>query len=90
MILPPRSSVLSWGRTPRTQAHRLAPHFRDETAAALEAARAAGLSALAIGLGRSYGDSGLNADQAVVDMRGVDRLIALDPEAGVLRAEAGA
>jgi len=90
MILPPRSSVLSWGRTPRTQAHRLAPHFRDETAGALEAARAAGLSALAIGLGRSYGDSGLNADQAVIDMRGVDRLIALDPEAGVLRAEAGA
>ena len=90
MKLPPDSSALSWGRTPRTRAKRLAPHFRDETADALVAARRAGLSALAIGLGRSYGDSGLNADEVLIDMRGIDRLIAFDPETGIVRAEAGA
>jgi L-gulonolactone oxidase len=90
MRLPPPTPALSWGRTPRTCAHRLAPQFRDETAAVLAAARGAGLSALGIGLGRSYGDSGLNSDQVLIEMRGIDRLVSFDPQSGIVRAEAGA
>lgn len=55
----------------------------------LEESRAAGLSALAVGLGRSYGDSGLNLGQAAIDMSGLDRVLAFDPDTGVLRAQAG-
>jgi L-gulonolactone oxidase len=47
------------------------------------------MSVLAVGLGRSYGDSGLNLDQAVIDMSHLDRVLAFDPATGVLRGEAG-
>ena len=49
----------------------------------------AGRKLLAIGLRRSYGDSGLNPDGAVIDMAGLDRAIAFDPQTRLLRAEAG-
>lgn len=39
--------------------------------------------------GRSYGDSCLNAGGTLIDVRGLDRLIAFGPESGVLRCEAG-
>jgi L-gulonolactone oxidase len=42
-----------------------------------------------VGLGRSYGDSGLNLHHAVVSMRQLDRVLAFDRDTGVLRAEAG-
>src|SRR5277367_4987211 len=45
---------------------------------------------LAIGLRRSYGDSCLNSDGAMIDMSGLDRFIAFDEASGLLRAEAGA
>jgi len=44
---------------------------------------------LAVGNMRSYGDSCLNAQGSVVDMRSMARLISLDPGTGVLEAEAG-
>ncbi|MDZ4761009.1 MAG: FAD-binding oxidoreductase [Alphaproteobacteria bacterium] len=44
---------------------------------------------LAIGLRRSYGDSGLNPGGRVIDMTGLDRLIAFDRSTGVMRGEAG-
>ncbi len=46
---------------------------------------------LSRGLGRSYGDSSLpaNADDKVVATRLADRILAFDPETGVLRVEAG-
>lgn len=44
---------------------------------------------LGSGLRRSYGDSGLNADGALVDVSHLDRLIAFDAGTGVLAAEAG-
>lgn len=48
-----------------------------------------GRSVLAVGLRRSYGDSGLNPDGAILDMTGLDRAIAFDPRTRLLRAEAG-
>lgn len=90
MRLPEPSPATSWGRVTRAVSRRVTPHFRDEIAPAMAAARAAGLDVLGVGLSRSYGDSGLNSDRAVLDARHLDRLIAFDPMAGVLRAEAGA
>lgn len=65
------------------------PWFRDQLLAAIETAAASGKTVLPFGLGRSYGDSNLNPDGALIDMTSIDRLIAFDPELGTLRAEAG-
>jgi FAD/FMN-containing dehydrogenase len=44
---------------------------------------------LAFGNGRSYGDSCLVDGGALIDMRGRDRVLTFDPEAGTIKAEAG-
>ena len=44
---------------------------------------------LPFGNGRSYGDSCLNDGALLLDVRGLDRLISLDVEHGVIRCEAG-
>jgi FAD/FMN-containing dehydrogenase len=44
---------------------------------------------LAYACGRSYGDSCLNDGGLVLDVRGLDRLIAFDEDRGLLRCEAG-
>ena len=40
-------------------------------------------------MGRSYGDSCLNAMGTVIDARGLDRFISFDRDRGILRCEAG-
>jgi FAD/FMN-containing dehydrogenase len=46
-------------------------------------------SALPVGLGRSYGDVGLLKDGTLLQTTGMDRLLAFDPETGILTAESG-
>jgi decaprenylphospho-beta-D-ribofuranose 2-oxidase len=41
------------------------------------------------GLGRAYGDAAQNAGGRVIDMRGIRRVLAFDPDAGTVTAEAG-
>ena len=76
---------LSWGRTPRARQWVLpwsgGPRLADEVPAPM--------TVLARGLGRSYGDSGLNPDHAVVLTAALDHFLHWDPSTGVLRAEAG-
>ncbi len=48
-----------------------------------------GRSVLGYGMGRSYGDSCLNCDNALIPMAGFDNFISFDPQSGILRAEAG-
>ncbi len=80
----------SWGRVIRRE-HLLArPRYRDELAPLIAEAKACGDTVLGAGLGRSYGDSGLNPDGRLICARAVDRFMALDLGQGVLRAEAGA
>lgn len=75
----------SWGRWP---AHRAAREITIvDRSRALPAAGSRGM--LAHGLGRSYGDVGLNEDGTLLMTRGLDRFIAFDRRLGVLRAEAG-
>jgi FAD/FMN-containing dehydrogenase len=52
---------------------------------------ASGDVCLSRGLGRSYGDASLPADAThpVLGTRLADRILAFDPESGILRAEAG-
>lgn len=76
------TELSGWGRFPRRPADLIAP--RDEAAIA---AALPGGPVIARGLGRSYGDAALGA--RVLAMRGLDRMIAFDPDTGRLTAEAG-
>lgn len=79
--------MTSWGRVRRLRASLATPAFLDQIPRVLNAEP--GRKLLGVGLGRSYGDSGLNEGGAVVDMTALDRVIAFDPQSGVIRAEAG-
>ena len=56
----------------------------------LEDGKAENDSLLAYGNGRSYGDTCQNSAGALIDMRRMNGILDLDPETGVLEAEAGA
>lgn len=75
----------SWGGLARPAAAIAEPAFLD---AARHAVAAPGPT-LAIGLGRSYGDSGLLTNGRVVRMTGLDRVRSFDAETGLFCAEAG-
>jgi len=85
----PSDDLLSWGRVLRARHAIARPQWRDELPALVAEGTEAGRKLLAIGLRRSYGDSGLNPDGAVIDMVGLDRAIGFDPRTRLLRAEAG-
>ena len=74
---------LSWGRFPRERAARV--HSLHWPAEPLPR----DASILARGCGSSYGDSCLNAGGTLVDTTRLDRLVAFDRGAGVVRCEAG-
>jgi FAD/FMN-containing dehydrogenase len=78
---------LSWGRAHRFDHEVWQPRspagFRACLATADDRPR------LAYGLGRSYGDSCLNAGGVLVDMAALDHFQDFDPATGVLRVEAG-
>lgn len=79
---PYRTTFSGWGRYPVVEGLEIKT---EDLAAATEHA------SLCRGLGRSYGDSSLPADDrhAVVDTTPADRILAFDTESGILRAEAG-
>lgn len=84
-----RSDILPWGRIPRLQMRVAQPSFRDELAGLVEIGSHGPHGVLATGLRRSYGDSCLNGDGAVIDMLGLDRFISFNRTTGRLVAEAG-
>ncbi len=77
-----RVKVSGWGRVPVREAEEV---LDEDLRAAVEGA------SLTRGLGRSYGDASLPRREGarVAASRRADRLLAFDPESGVLRAEAG-
>ena len=75
--------IAGWGNFPQLDCAVSAP--RSEADLAAQVARG---HAIARGNGRSYGDSAISP-RNTIDMRNFDRMIAFDPDAGVLVAEAG-
>ena len=74
----------SWGRYPKaTPAAVYRAHWTDEDLPS------GSHSLLPYGNGRSYGDSCLNDGGALLDMRGLDRVLNFDRSMGTLRCEAG-
>src|SRR6478672_4093749 len=84
-----RSRLRSWGEAVRTSHNVAYPHSKNELAQLLATARREGRGLLAVGLGRSYGDSCLNSSGVLIVMTNLRRVIRFDRSEGVLRAEAG-
>lgn len=83
---PARGPYRSWGRYPLSAPGDVFPVVWRSDVPPFE--RLPG-SVLPYACGRSYGDSCLNDGGMLLDVRRLDRLIAFDAEAGLLRCEAG-
>ncbi|MEV2255810.1 FAD-binding oxidoreductase [Streptomyces sp. NPDC050147] len=84
---PEAVSVSGWGRTAPSTARLIRPRSPEEAVAALQACGERG--GIARGLGRAYGDAAQNAGGAVLDMTGMDRVHAIDADAGTVLCDAG-
>ena len=76
----------SWGRYPRAKHTRILPVVWRAEPPPLDRVSE---SVLPHAYGRSYGDSCLNDGGALLDVTGLDRLIAFDQRSGLLRCEPG-
>ena len=76
----------SWGLYPRVVQK---PLIWIDRAKPLPRPESADESLLCYGLGRSYGDSCLNAEGAIIPTQYLNHFLAFDPAAGVVRCEAG-
>jgi decaprenylphospho-beta-D-ribofuranose 2-oxidase len=83
-------SLSGWGRTAPSSCRVLRPEHPEEVAQALSAAASLGTGLIARGAGCSYGDAAQNEGGAVLDMTAFDRIVSIDTEQRVLRAQAGA
>jgi len=78
--------LAGWGRYPVVDTQV----YRPEKIAELAAVVAANSTSLTPrGAGRAYGDAAVNGGNRVVDVQRLNRMIAFDPESGILRCEAG-
>src|SRR5467141_2659950 len=85
---PPTERILSWGRYLKTAHHHVhKPAWNDQVPEILRAAAPGSL--LPYGLGRSYGDSCLNAGQELIDCCRLNRILGFDESTGMLRCESG-
>jgi FAD/FMN-containing dehydrogenase len=83
----PMDGYLSWGRVHYFRHYLVKPTERGALPAILDANRNRPM--LGYGLGRSYGDSCLNDGGLLIQMSGLNRIIAFDRQTGDLTCEAG-
>lgn len=76
----------SWGRLPQVAPRAVRMNWRHQQ---LPGNDSSDHTLLPFGNGRSYGDSCLNSDGCLVDVRGLNHFIDFDRERGVIRCEAG-
>ncbi|HZD04295.1 MAG TPA: FAD-binding oxidoreductase [Longimicrobiales bacterium] len=84
-----REVLEGWGMANRGRSWVYRPRDEEEVVRALADARARGLTVAHRGAGLSYGDAALNEGGAVLLGEGLDRILHLDADAGVVRAQAG-
>jgi FAD/FMN-containing dehydrogenase len=75
----------SWGRYPKLQQQVIPLNWIDEFPRKLPV----GKSSLPAGMARSYGDVGLNGDNALLLTTGLNRILSFDQKTGLIRCEAG-
>ena len=83
-------SLCGWGRTTRSRCRVLQPRGVEDVVEALASRARPGAGVIARGAGRSYGDAAQNDGGEVLDMTGLDRIVSIDDERGLITAQAGA
>ncbi|HVN63252.1 MAG TPA: FAD-binding oxidoreductase [Candidatus Binataceae bacterium] len=78
--------LAGWGRYPIAESELYRPEKIDELRAIVTGN---GAALIPRGAGRAYGDAALNDRNRVVDIQRLNRMLAFDPESGLLRCEAG-
>ena len=87
-LLEPTPELRSWGRYPRVQHGAVYKVYWADQVEAILANSGAG-TCLPYGLGRSYGDSCLNAERNLIDCSRLDRILGFNRQTGHICCEAG-
>lgn len=83
------ADLTNWTMTERSSCAIYKPRDSTELMEALSEAQTHGLSVIPHGAGHSYTDAALNTHGAVIDMTGMRRILAWDPEQGIMQVEPG-
>lgn len=81
--------VEGWGMWQRSMGYVYRPSTVDGVREVLELARATGRSVVPRGSGYSYGDLALNAENIVLDLSRMNRVLSWDPSTGAIEVEPG-
>ena len=81
--------VEAWGMTRGAYGRVFLPRNVEEIQEAMQAARASGVCLGLRGTGNSYGDASLNERGHVLDISHMNRVLAFDPETGIVEVEPG-
>src|SRR5512146_2807195 len=90
MILPGMAAELTnWSKSACSPCFVYQAGSVAEITGALEAARAQHLTVIPHGAGHSYTDAALNTHAVVIDVRPMRKILAWDPDRGIMRVEPG-
>jgi decaprenylphospho-beta-D-ribofuranose 2-oxidase len=91
-LLPPDRvrRLAGFGRALRADGYVFRPTNPEQIASTLQSAKAAGHQVVLRGAGRSYGDAGIGAECAVLDLTRMNRITAWEAPTGMIEAEPGA
>src|SRR5438034_5526590 len=81
--------VWAWGMASSAMSYVYRPSTVEGIREVLHLAQERGLSIGLRGAGRSYGDASLNAENIVLDLTRMNRILDWDPKNGIIRAEPG-
>jgi FAD/FMN-containing dehydrogenase len=81
--------VEAWGMTARSMSYVYRPSTPDGVTEVFQEARRSGRTVALRGAGRSYGDASLNAENIVLDLTRMNRILDWDPRSGLIRVEPG-
>lgn len=82
--------VAGYGMASAADGYVFRPASVAEIRQVLDLARAAGRKVVQRGAGRSYGDASIGAEQVILDLTRMRRILSWNPETGIIEAEAGA
>lgn len=81
--------VMAWGEASDSVSYVYRPSTAGDLRAVFGQAREKGMTVGFRGGGNSYGDAALNNENILVDFRRMNRILAWNPESGVIRVEPG-
>ncbi len=79
----------NFGHSLRAQSYVYKPLNAEQIATVFKSAKQSGLKVTVRGAGRSYNDASLNGGGIVMDLSGMNKVLAWNPETGIVTAEPG-